>query len=131
MNLKTMAAATLILAGTGLTALAPTALHADPRDGSQLSATTVEHGTDDYYHIKYNGGQEGDVHVVANNDGDDQYLEIKVYDPDGNLVARDHGGFNHSPQCGFHVDSQWQWRQYTIKVVNLSYHSIPYAIHFF
>jgi hypothetical protein len=129
--IKTTAAALLLTAGLGLSGLAAHTLHADPSNGESSQDTTVVHGTDDVYQIKYNGGEEGDVHVRADDDSDNAYLEVKVYDPHGNLVTRDFGTADHSPVCAFRVSSDYEWRQYTIKVVNLSYHSIPYDIHFF
>jgi hypothetical protein len=125
------AAALLLTAGLALSACAPHALHADPTNGQQTDDNTVVHGTDNVYRIKYDGGQEGDVHVRADDDADNAALEVKVYDPHGSLVTRDFGTADHSPVCTFRVGSDYDWRQYTIKVVNLSYHSIPYDIHFF
>jgi hypothetical protein len=131
MTLKYLTAATLLLAGAGTLALIPKSLSADPTNGRQFKTTYVAQGTDDVYHIKYNGNEEGDVHVVATDEEDDTFLEIKVYDPDGNLIARDFGSDGHSPQCSFNVDSRWQWRQYTIKIVNFSNHDIPYTGDFY
>ena len=125
------AAAVCLTAGIGITGLAPRAIHADPTNGAESRDTTVFHGYDDVYHVKYNGDEEGDVHVRADADSDNQYLEIKVYDPEGNLVTRDFGGADHSPVCSWNVGHEWQWRTYTIKVVNLSYHSIGYNVHIF
>jgi hypothetical protein len=129
--IKAAAAALLLTAGLGLSGLAAHRLHADPSSGESRQDTTVVHGTDDVYQIKYDGGQEGDVHVRADDDGDNACLEVKVYDPHGNLVTRDFGAADHSPVAAWRVGSDYAWRQYTIKVVNLSYHSIPYDIHFF
>jgi uncharacterized protein (DUF1684 family) len=126
---KLTAAALLLTAGLALSVPAARTLHADPTNGESREDTTVVHGTDRFYHVKYNGGQEGDVHVRADQDSDNAYLEVKVYDPHGNLVTRDFGTADHSPLCAFRVSSDYEWRQYTIKVVNLSYHSIPYDIH--
>lgn len=130
-KLSRTATALCLAAGIGLCGLAPRAIHADPTDGSQAGDTTVQHGYDDVYRVKYNGGEEGDVHVRADDVSDNQYLEIKVYDPDGNLVTRDFGSADRSPVCQWSVGDVWQWRTYTIKVVNLSYHSIGYHVHFF
>jgi hypothetical protein len=131
LNAVKAAAALLLTAGLGLTGLAAHRLHADPTNGQSSRDTTVVHGTDDVYQVKYNGGQEGDVHVRADDDGDDASLEVKVYDPHGSLVTRDFGSVGHSPVASWNVSGDYEWRQYTIKVVNLSYHSIPYDIHFF
>lgn len=125
----TLAAA--LLAAVGLLGLGTRPVQADPRDGQQLEQNTVLSGTDDIYYIAYNGGEQGDIHVLPDNPDDAAALEIKVYDPDGNLVTRCFGLTDPDLHCSFDVDSMWAWRTYTIKVVNFSDHDIDYTVDFY
>lgn len=114
-------AATLIL-GSTLFRLAS----AEPVGGRASNQDVLDANGVDTYTIRYNGGETADADAVSTAGQD---IDIKVYDPSGTLVARDTAP-DGEPQTRWYVSSDYEWRTYTIKVINCTNRRVGYKITF-
>ena len=109
--------AALALTGTLALGLGKPAF-AGASGGPKRDANSVPAGYERTYHIRFRGQEM--ARVAASGDGD---IDIRVYDADGHLVARDTAS-DFEPVAEWYVE---EGQTYTIKVINADDYEVDYG----